>query len=88
MNVEFSGILLRAADNNRSVAVSATTLAGALVELSDTFPSMRRVLLDNAGKLRQAHRLVLNGELVPHPDITMPLGDGDQIQFFTAVAGG
>jgi sulfur carrier protein ThiS len=30
----------------------------------------------------------LNGELVPHPDIAMSLGNEDRIEFFTAVAGG
>ncbi|WP_037305635.1 MoaD/ThiS family protein [Amycolatopsis orientalis] len=88
MNFEFTGILLRTADNKRSVSVEATTLAGALAELSDMFPSMGRVLLDNTGSLRKAHRVFLNGELVPHPDETMPLGDDDRIEFFTAVAGG
>jgi molybdopterin converting factor small subunit len=88
MNFEFTGILRRAANNNRLVAVNATTLAGALVELADTFPSMRRVLFDNSGELRKAHRVFLNGELVPHPDIAMSLGNEDRIEFFTAVAGG
>lgn len=88
MNFELTGILLRAADNNRSVTVDATTLDGAVAQLADTFPSMRRILLDNGGKLRKAHRVVLNGELVAHPDIAMPLGHDDRIEFFTAVAGG
>lgn len=88
MKFEFTGILLHAANDNRSVAIDATTLSGALDGLAATFPSMRRVLLDNAGKLRKAHRMVLNGELIPNPDIAMPLGDDDRIEFFTAVAGG
>ncbi|MGW7531294.1 MoaD/ThiS family protein [Amycolatopsis sp. NPDC054798] len=88
MNIEFTGILLRAAGNTRSVTVEAATLAAALSELTDKFPPMRRVLLDNTGKLRQAHRVFLNGELIPRPDSAMPLREDDRIQFFTAVAGG
>lgn len=88
MNVEFTGILLRAANNNRTVTIDATTLADALAELTTKFPSMDRVLLDNTGNLRKAHRVFLNGELVSHPDRTMPLGTGDRIEFLTAVAGG
>ncbi|MFI9455251.1 MoaD/ThiS family protein [Amycolatopsis sp. NPDC052450] len=88
MNIEFTGILLRAANNNRTVTVDAATFAAALAELTTRFPSMDRVLLDNTGNLRKAHRVFLNGELVPHPDRAMPLGTGDRIEFFTAVAGG
>ncbi|MYW97936.1 MoaD/ThiS family protein [Amycolatopsis rubida] len=88
MNIQFTGILLRAANNNHRVAIDATTLAGALAELTAKFPSMDRVLLDNTGNLRTAHRVFLNGELIPHPDRAMPLGDDDRIEFFTAVAGG
>ncbi|WP_409490870.1 MoaD/ThiS family protein [Amycolatopsis sp. cmx-11-12] len=88
MNIEFTGILLRAANNNRTVAVEATTLADALGELTTKFPAMDRVLLDNTGNLRKAHRVFLNGELIPHPNHAMPLGDDDRIEFFTAVAGG
>ncbi|TCO54824.1 MoaD/ThiS family protein [Actinocrispum wychmicini] len=88
MNFELTGMLRRAAGNNRSVAVTATTLAGAVRELADMYPQVRRVLLDNSGKLRQAHRVVLNGEMIPDPDVAMRLGEDDQIEFFTAVAGG
>lgn len=88
MNVKFTGVLLRAANNTRTVTVDATTLADVLTELITKFPSMDRVLLDNTGNLRKAHRVFLNGELVPHPDRTMPLGSSDRIEFFTAVAGG
>ncbi|MFD6070279.1 MULTISPECIES: MoaD/ThiS family protein [Amycolatopsis] len=88
MNIEFTGILLRAANNTRTVTLEATTLASALAELTTRFPAMDRVLLDNTGNLRKAHRVFLNGELVPHPERGMPLSTGDRIEFFTAVAGG
>jgi molybdopterin converting factor small subunit len=88
MNFEFTGILLRAANGNRKATCKATTLLGACTELVEMIPSMRKVLLDNKGKLRTAHRVVLNGELIPHPTDTMPLSADDRVEFFTAVAGG
>lgn len=88
MIFEFSGILLHSADNQRSVSIPAATLNNALAELTSRFPQIRRVLLDNAGQLRQAHRVILNGELIPRPDNAMPLSAEDRIAFFTAIAGG
>ncbi len=88
MIFEFNGILVRAADNQRSVPIPATTLSSALTELTSRFPQMRRVLLDNAGQLRQAHRVVLNDELIPRPDSAMLLSEDDRIAFYTAIAGG
>lgn len=88
MNFVFTGILLRAANGQREVTCESTTLIGACAELADMLPSMRRILLDNTGKLRRAHRMFLNGELIPHPDDTMLLSDDDRVEFFTAVAGG
>jgi molybdopterin converting factor small subunit len=88
MIFELNGLLLRSAGNQRSVSIPAATLGGAITELADQFPQLRRVLLDNSGQLRQAHRVIFNGELISRPDGAMPMADGDRIEFFTAIAGG
>ncbi|GAA2227145.1 MoaD/ThiS family protein [Streptomyces nogalater] len=84
----FNGILRQAADNRRSVRIEATTLQDALAELTSRFPNMRRLLLDNSGKLRQAHRLSLNGQILDLSENTLTLSEEDHIEFFTAIAGG
>ncbi|HEV8562399.1 MAG TPA: MoaD/ThiS family protein [Actinophytocola sp.] len=88
MNFEFTGVLLRSAGNRSSVPIPAATLGDALTELTSQLPQMGRILLDNTGQLRRAHRLFLNGELVPNPDRTMVLSESDRIEFLTAIAGG
>ncbi len=88
MVFEFNGILLRAAQHQRSVSLQATRLGDAITELTSQFPQMKRVLLDNSGQVRRAHRMIVNGELVPQPDIDMRLSDADRIEFFTAITGG
>jgi molybdopterin converting factor small subunit len=88
MTFEFNGMLLRAADNQRTVSVAATTLSDALTELTSKFPQIKRVLLDNSGQLRQAHRVCLNNEIITRPDGALPLAEDDRIEFFTAIAGG
>ncbi|WP_438292706.1 MoaD/ThiS family protein [Streptomyces sp. HUAS TT7] len=88
MTFEFSGALLRAVDNQRTLSVKANTLGEALTELKASYPQLGVILLDGSGRLRQAHRVFLNGELVTSPDRAMPLADDDQIEFLTAIAGG
>ncbi|MFD9482691.1 MoaD/ThiS family protein [Streptomyces sp. NPDC059991] len=88
MTFEFNGVLLRAAGNQRTVRVEASTLSEALAELTSKHPQLRSLLLDNAGQLRQAHRVCLNSEMLKQPDANMPLSEDDTIEFFTAIAGG
>jgi sulfur-carrier protein len=88
MTFEFNGMMLRLADNRRTVSITAGTLGEALTELTSKFPHMKRVLLDNTGQLRQAHRVLLNDELIARPSGAMPLSENDRIEFFTAIAGG
>ncbi|MGY0232184.1 MoaD/ThiS family protein [Longispora urticae] len=88
MTFEFNGMLLRLADSQRSVSIPATTFTDVLQELTSRFPAMKRILLDNSGQLRRAHRVVLNGEFIEHPDGDMPLGEDDHVEFFSAIAGG
>jgi len=88
MIFQFNGMLLRSAGNQRSVSIPATTLGGAIAELTTSLPDMRRLLLDNSGQLRQAHRVILNGELIAKPDGAMPLSETDRVEFFTSIAGG
>ncbi|GCD39581.1 MULTISPECIES: MoaD/ThiS family protein [Streptomyces] len=88
MTFEFNGMLLRAADNQRTVSVQAANLSDALAELTAKYPQLGRLLLDSSGQLRQTHRVILNGERIPSPDPAMPLSDDDRIEFLTAIAGG
>ncbi|WP_406187264.1 MoaD/ThiS family protein [Streptomyces sp. NBC_01006] len=81
-------MLLRAAGNQRTVSIAATTLSEALTEVAAKFPQLKRLLLDSNGQLGAAHRVVLNREVILRPDGAMPLGDDDQIEFQTVIAGG
>lgn len=88
MIFELNGLLLRTAGNQPTVSIPAPTFGAAVTELTSRFPQLKRVLLDNSGQLRQAHRVILNGELIPRPDIALPLSEADRVEFFTAIAGG
>lgn len=88
MTFEFTGVLLRGTDNQRTVSIAATTFSDALTQVTAKFPKLKPLLLDNNGQLLRAHRVVRNGEPVFHLDGAMPLGDDDRIEFQTAVVGG
>ena len=84
----FTGFLLTSTGNQRELTLGSTTLGNALNELAAKLPQTKRLLFDNAGNLREAHRIVINGELTPHPDLAMQLSHEDRVEFFTAIAGG
>ncbi|MFE2936760.1 MoaD/ThiS family protein [Streptomyces sp. NPDC059278] len=88
MIFKFNDTLLRAADNQRTVTIQATTLSDALTKLTAKLPQLKRPLLDDSGQLRQANRISFNGEIITRPNMAMALGDGDSVVFLTAVAGG
>ncbi|WP_228000044.1 MoaD/ThiS family protein [Nocardia australiensis] len=88
MIFDFHGILLRSANNQRSISIAASTLDTALDELTRQFPDLKRILLDNSGRLRRAHRVCLNGQVLAQPDNAMSLSEDDRVEFLTAIAGG
>ncbi|MFE9573629.1 hypothetical protein ACFYMW_34735 [Streptomyces sp. NPDC006692] len=51
MTFVFNGMLLRAADNQRTVSIEAPTLSDALAELTTKYPEMKRIVLDNTGAI-------------------------------------
>ncbi|SDJ70195.1 MoaD/ThiS family protein [Streptomyces indicus] len=87
MQFHFSGLLLRFTGYERSVTVEADSLAEAMRSVRVRFPQLGPVLWDDEGRLRQVHRLIVNGEVVA-ADTDRPLRDGDEVEFLTAVAGG
>ncbi|MGX1887112.1 hypothetical protein [Streptomyces sp. NPDC055287] len=59
-----------------------------MTELTSQIPRLKRILLDDSGRLRRSHWAFLNDELIMQPDPSMPLGDNDRITFDTAIASG
>ncbi|MGW0995651.1 MoaD/ThiS family protein [Streptomyces sp. NPDC002520] len=88
MTFHFSGLLLRFVDYRRTITLPSSTLGEALKLLHQDYPQLRPVLQDNTGKVRGTHRLFLNGNLVASPSDDMPLAEGDNVEFLTAIAGG
>jgi molybdopterin converting factor small subunit len=87
MKLRFTGPLLRLVDYERAIDLSAANLGQALDQIEQRHPRLRPVLKDGEGRLRRAHRVFVNGDLVS-VDLNTPLNDSDDIEFLTAIAGG
>ena len=88
MKIVLSGTMLRFANYNRRIEVEAHNVAAAIQSLTDTYPALKRALLDGQGQLRGVHRLFLNSEMLLPGEMERPLQADDQLDIITAVAGG
>jgi len=88
MKVHVNGALLRFTDYQRVLSVAAPTVEVALTELADEYPPLRTVLYDRMGRLRAAHRVFLNGELLAPDQLASPAGDTDSVDLLLAISGG
>jgi tetrahydromethanopterin S-methyltransferase subunit B len=59
-----------------------------LQSLTDRFPSLRKWLYDEEGKLRSAIFVFVNGEKLLSDEMLKPLKDGEDILVVLAFAGG
>ena len=87
MRLRFTGPLLRLVDYERAIDLPAANLGEALAQIEQRHPQLGPVLKDGEGRLRRAHRVFVNGDLVS-VDLTTPLDDSDDVEFLTAIAGG
>ena len=72
-----------------NLAVSATTIRGALEQLEQSHPSLYRCVCDETGAVRRHVNLFVNTSLVRRQDgLDMVLHSGDELAIMTAVSGG
>ncbi len=88
MIVRVNGALLRFTDYRRVISVAAPTVEAALTKLADQYESLGPVLFDRLGRVRGAHRIFLNGELLEPDKLASPAGDADSVDLLLAISGG
>ncbi len=88
MKFTMSGNLLRFCQFRHEIDVGGATIQEGMNELVAQCPDLRPVLFDAQGRLRQAHRLFHNGDMIAHDDVARPSAPGDEIAILTAIAGG
>jgi molybdopterin synthase sulfur carrier subunit len=76
-------------NNQAAVSVEATTVAGLIISLEETFPGVRGRIRDENGKLRRFLNVYVNSEDIRFLDNdATALNDGDEVSIVPAVAGG
>jgi molybdopterin converting factor small subunit len=88
MRLVVSGNLLRFTGFTKEVDAPGGTLGEALAGVCARFPSLKPVLLDDEGRVRQVHQLFLNGEQLPRGDLNQRIANEDELAVITALAGG
>src|ERR1700688_1786519 len=76
-------------DNEDELKLNARTVSDALKELVTAFPSLRRHLYSESGRLRNFINIYLNEEDIRYKEgESTPLEDGDTLMIIPAIAGG
>ena len=90
LRVTVPGLLADSVGGQRSVLVEATTLAGALRAVRESFPNLRAHVWDESGALRQHILIYLNDESITWitEHASRELRDGDELFIIQAVSGG
>lgn len=92
MKVVFSGTLLRFVNYSKEVDLEAADLHDCIGQLGAQFPSLKPVLLNGDGRVRDTHQLFLNGEQLAREEKTNVVGlslkGNDTLLILTAIAGG
>jgi sulfur-carrier protein len=77
------------AGGNAEIVVSSATVGGALQELTDLHPALRKHLFGDNGDLRSFVNLFLNDEDVRHlQGVDTALNAGDRLIIIPSIAGG
>lgn len=88
VNVRLSGFLRKLAEQQDVIEVTGNTLEECLISLELRFPEMKEWLHDREGNLQTHIWLFVNGQMIYHDNLRVPLDNGDEILLLLAVGGG
>ncbi len=88
VEIEIPSVFGRYSNNKLNFKVEARTVGEALHELGKQSPGLRKLLLDNEGKLSHAFDVYVNGESAYPQAMTKPLKDGDKLNIVMLIFGG
>ena len=81
--------LRKLTNNEETVEVNATNIAGAIAELQARFPGIKERLLDETGGVRRFVNVYVNEEDIRFlRNQETPLKEGDEVSIIPAIAGG
>jgi molybdopterin converting factor small subunit len=88
VNVELSSAFGIFTDNVLNANIEGKTVREVLHGLTQQFPKLTRVLLNQDGDLMQTYDFFINGQSVYPKSMTTPLNDGDLLNILYLIHGG
>jgi hypothetical protein len=88
VNIELSSAFGVFTDNVLTTTVEGKTVKEALNGLTNKFPKLKRVLLNDKGDLMQTYDFFINGQSVYPKAMTTPLKDKDLLNILYIIHGG
>jgi molybdopterin converting factor small subunit len=88
VNVELSSAFGVFTDDVLTTKVEGKTVREVLHGLTQQFPKLGRVLLNQEGNLMQTYDFFINGQSVYPKSMTAPLKDGDLLNILYLIHGG
>lgn len=76
------------ADNMKTLEVDGSTVGECVSCLVNRFPALRKMLLDEEGKLLGHLSVYINGECAYPDGLGAPVKDGDEIYVLFSIEGG
>lgn len=91
MKVKLSGNLARFVNYKKELVLATAgliTVHDALLKLVETYPALKDIVFDKAGRVKNGYLISLNGQRVDPNTHVEKIAESDCIDVFTAIAGG
>lgn len=91
MHIKLSGNLARFISYQRALDIDVgcrNTVVGAIHKMVEQYPALNEVILDRQGNVKRNFHVSLNGEKITVDEFHKEIVNDDQLDIFTAIAGG
>lgn len=88
MSIKVFSLLLYNYTNQQVAEVSGKTVGECLVNLTERFPDIKRLLFDENGNLYDYLLIYVNKQSASSDELDKPVKDGDEIHIIVFIEGG
>ena len=88
VNIEISSIFGRYTNNQLIIPVKGNTVGECIQDLVTQFPDLKKILLDQKGKLLYSYEVYINGESAYPNEMAKPVKDDDKLNIVMLIHGG
>jgi len=88
VKVNMPVVLQAFADNSETLEVDGQTVGECLAEIMRRYPTLKKMLVDQSGKLHAYVGIYINDQDAYPGEMSRTVSDGDEIHIIYALAGG